>query len=151
MLRSLLTFNFTLLSFLLSRHEKFYSKKALYLWASILSGALLIFCFPTFNFFFLAWIALAPFLISIADKKPSEAFRSGVLSRHPLFSWHAVLDISFNKPLWQYPFNPKPCACLSLEPVSEPLYRALCRAFFMEDCNYPAACASYSACFLGNA
>ncbi|OIO29312.1 MAG: apolipoprotein N-acyltransferase [Nitrospirae bacterium CG_4_8_14_3_um_filter_44_28] len=52
---------------------------------SMLSGTLLLFCFPTFDFFFLAWIALTPFLISLMDKKPSEAFRAGFYLGIPYF------------------------------------------------------------------
>ena len=65
--------------------RNFIAKKLYIYGPSILSGALLIFCFPTFNFFFLAWIALAPFLISIVDKKPSEAFRAGLYLGIPYF------------------------------------------------------------------
>lgn len=46
---------------------------------SILSGAALIFCFPKFDFYWLAWIALVPFLASLPGKKAAEAFRSGLL------------------------------------------------------------------------
>lgn len=46
---------------------------------SALSGALLIFCFPTFDIYPLAWFALAPFLISLFDKKPKEAFFCGMI------------------------------------------------------------------------
>ena len=56
--------------------RNFIAKKLYIYGPSILSGALLIFCFPAFDLFFLAWIALTPFLISIADKKPTDAFRS---------------------------------------------------------------------------
>ena len=65
--------------------RNFIAKKLYIYGPSVLSGALLIFCFPTFNLFFLAWIALAPFLISIADKKPSEAFRAGLYLGIPYF------------------------------------------------------------------
>lgn len=58
----------------------------LYLYGpSILSGLLLIFCFPKFDFFPLAWIALVPFLVSISNKKPAEAFRAGFLMGIPYF------------------------------------------------------------------
>jgi apolipoprotein N-acyltransferase len=43
----------------------------------VLSGILLIFCFPRFDFFPLAWFALTPLLISLLYKKPSEAFFAG--------------------------------------------------------------------------
>lgn len=45
-----------------------------------LSGFLLIFCFPTFDIYPLAWIALVPLLVSLWDKKPKEAFICGVLT-----------------------------------------------------------------------
>ena len=43
-----------------------------------LSGFLLIFAFPTFDLYPLAWVALVPLLVSLWDKKPKEAFISGV-------------------------------------------------------------------------
>jgi len=52
---------------------------------SVFSGALLVFCFPSFNLFFLAWIALTPFLISLQDKTSSEAFRAGFYLGIPYF------------------------------------------------------------------
>lgn len=48
-----------------------------YLPASI-SGILLILCFPTADLYGLAWIALVPFLISLYDKKPKQAFKIGI-------------------------------------------------------------------------
>lgn len=65
--------------------RNFIAKKLYIYGPSILSGAILIFCFPAFNLFFLAWIALVPFLISIADKKPAEAFRAGFYLGIPYF------------------------------------------------------------------
>lgn len=44
---------------------------------SVLSGTALIFCFPWYDFSLLAWFALTPFFISLADKKPREAFNAG--------------------------------------------------------------------------
>lgn len=46
---------------------------------AVISGILLIFCFPTFDLYPLAWIAIVPFLTSLWDKKPLEAFSAGVL------------------------------------------------------------------------
>ncbi len=45
-----------------------------------LSGILLIFCFPTFDFYPLAWVAIVPLLVSLWDKNPKEAFLSGVVA-----------------------------------------------------------------------
>lgn len=44
------------------------------------SGFLLIFAFPTYDLYPLAWIAFVPLLISLWDKKPKEAFISGLLT-----------------------------------------------------------------------
>ncbi|TAL24197.1 MAG: apolipoprotein N-acyltransferase [Nitrospirae bacterium] len=52
---------------------------------SVLSGVLLIFCFPKFDFFPLAWVALTPFLISLLNKRPGEAFRAGFFMGLPYF------------------------------------------------------------------
>lgn len=46
---------------------------------SALSGILLIFCFPAFDLYPLAWFALIPFLVSLFNKKPKEAFFSGII------------------------------------------------------------------------
>ncbi|HXX58532.1 MAG TPA: apolipoprotein N-acyltransferase [Thermodesulfovibrionales bacterium] len=45
-----------------------------------LSGLLLIFSFPTFDLYPLAWIALVPLLVSLWNKKPFEAFACGVVT-----------------------------------------------------------------------
>ncbi len=45
---------------------------------SMLSGVALIFCFPKIDFYWLAWFALVPFLVSLPGKKTSEAFRAGL-------------------------------------------------------------------------
>ncbi|MGD0884366.1 MAG: apolipoprotein N-acyltransferase [Thermodesulfovibrionales bacterium] len=56
-------------------------KKSLRMYApAVLSGSLLMLCFPTFDLSPLAWIALAPLLVSLWDKKPKEAFMSGMLA-----------------------------------------------------------------------
>lgn len=44
---------------------------------AVISGTALIFCFPTFDLSYLAWIALVPFLVSLLNKNSSQAFRSG--------------------------------------------------------------------------
>lgn len=52
---------------------------------SFLSGILLVLCFPTFDLFFLAWIALVPFILSLNDKMPKQAFKTGVFFGFPYF------------------------------------------------------------------
>lgn len=55
-------------------------KKNLHLYfPAAVSGILLIFCFPAFDIYPLAWIALTPFLVSLWDKKPKEAVLSGII------------------------------------------------------------------------
>ncbi|GAB4409447.1 MAG: apolipoprotein N-acyltransferase [Thermodesulfovibrionales bacterium] len=55
-------------------------KRLIYTYApSAISGLLLIFCFPTFDLYPLAWVAVVPFLVSLWDKKPKEAFIAGML------------------------------------------------------------------------
>ncbi len=49
------------------------------------SGLLLVLCFPTIDLFLLAWVALIPFLISLFDKTPKQAFRAGVIFGIPYF------------------------------------------------------------------
>lgn len=44
------------------------------------SGLLLILCFPTFDIFPLAWVALVPLLLSLWNKKPKEAFIAGMVT-----------------------------------------------------------------------
>ena len=45
-----------------------------------LSGCLLILAFPTFDLYPLAWVAFVPLLVSLWDKRPGEAFISGVIT-----------------------------------------------------------------------
>jgi apolipoprotein N-acyltransferase len=52
---------------------------------AVISGLLLILCFPTINLFLIAWIALVPFLMSLYDKQPKEAFRAGMAAGIPYF------------------------------------------------------------------
>jgi apolipoprotein N-acyltransferase len=47
---------------------------------ALLSGLLLMLCFPKVDLTPLAWIALAPLLVSLWDKKPKEALMSGFLT-----------------------------------------------------------------------
>lgn len=54
-----------------------------------LSGFLLIFSFPAYDLYPLAWVSLVPLLISLWCKKPKEAFLSGVLTG--LFSFFGTL------------------------------------------------------------
>ncbi len=49
------------------------------------SGILLVLSFPTIDFFFLAWIALVPFLLSLYNKSPKEAFWAGIIFGIPYF------------------------------------------------------------------
>lgn len=65
--------------------RKFIADKFFLYGPSVLSGVLLIFCFPKFDFFPLAWVALTPFLLSLLNKKPSEAFRAGFFMGIPYF------------------------------------------------------------------
>jgi apolipoprotein N-acyltransferase len=52
---------------------------------ALLSGLLLIFCFPTFDLYYLAWGALVPFLLSLYGKSPKQAFTAGLAFGFPYF------------------------------------------------------------------
>ena len=52
---------------------------------ALISGILLVLSFPTIDLFGLAWIALVPFLISIYDKNPKQAFTAGLVLGIPYF------------------------------------------------------------------
>ncbi|MEW6418564.1 MAG: apolipoprotein N-acyltransferase [Nitrospirota bacterium] len=52
---------------------------------AFISGLLLVLCFPTIDLFFLAWIALVPFLLSLYGKKSKEAFKAGLFFGIPYF------------------------------------------------------------------
>lgn len=52
---------------------------------AFVSGCILVLCFPTVDLFYLAWIALVPFLISLYDKKPKQAFKAGMVLGVPYF------------------------------------------------------------------
>jgi apolipoprotein N-acyltransferase len=66
--------------------DKLNVKKLLHLYApAFISGIVLVLCFPTIDFFYLAWIALVPFLSSLYDKEPKQAFLSGIFLGVPYF------------------------------------------------------------------
>jgi apolipoprotein N-acyltransferase len=46
---------------------------------ALFGGALLALSFPSFNLFLFAWIALAPLLVLVYDRKSGEAFKAGLL------------------------------------------------------------------------
>lgn len=52
---------------------------------SFLSGSLLILCFPTIDLYILSWFVLVPFLLSLYDKEPKQAFLAGVFFGIPYF------------------------------------------------------------------
>lgn len=52
---------------------------------SFISGLLLILCFPTIDLYGIAWFALVPFLLSLYDKEPKQAFISGICFGMPYF------------------------------------------------------------------
>lgn len=52
---------------------------------AFISGILLVLCYPTIDLFPLAWIALVPFLLSLYNKKPEEAFQAGLFLGIPYF------------------------------------------------------------------
>lgn len=52
---------------------------------AFISGLLLVLCYPTIDLFPVAWIALIPFLLSLYDKKPKQAFKTGIVLGIPYF------------------------------------------------------------------
>lgn len=52
---------------------------------AFLSGLFLILSFPPIDLFFISWIALVPFLLSLYNKGPKEAFLSGIFFGIPYF------------------------------------------------------------------
>lgn len=52
---------------------------------AVISGLLLVLCFPTIDLFPLAWVALVPFLISLYNTTPQRAFLSGIFLGVPYF------------------------------------------------------------------
>ncbi len=51
----------------------------------VISGLLLIVCFPTFDLYPVAWVALVPLLVSLWGNKPREAFITGMVMGVPYF------------------------------------------------------------------
>ena len=52
---------------------------------ALISGILLVLCFPTIDLYLIAWIALVPLLLSLYDKSPKEAFKTGFVFGIPYF------------------------------------------------------------------
>ena len=52
---------------------------------SVISGALLVLCFPTAEMYMLAWVALVPFLTALWEMTPSRAFKAGFFMGLPYF------------------------------------------------------------------
>ena len=46
---------------------------------SLISGALIVLAFPVFDLYLVAWVAFIPFLLSLWEKSPGEAFKAGFL------------------------------------------------------------------------
>jgi apolipoprotein N-acyltransferase len=61
------------------------SKRLISYGPALISGFLLVLCFPTIDLFPIAWIALVPLLFSLYDKRPGQAFKTGVLFGIPYF------------------------------------------------------------------
>jgi len=53
---------------------------------SFISGLLLVFCFPTFDLYILAWFVIVPFLLSLYEKSQKHAFLSGIFFGIPYFT-----------------------------------------------------------------
>ncbi len=49
------------------------------------SGVALIFCFPNFDIFYLAWVILVPFLISLYEMDNRKSFKAGIIFGFPYF------------------------------------------------------------------
>jgi len=47
---------------------------------AVLSGCLLVLAFPVFDLYPVAWVAFVPLLVSLWEKKPGEAFISGMIT-----------------------------------------------------------------------
>ncbi|NWF52351.1 MAG: apolipoprotein N-acyltransferase [Nitrospirae bacterium] len=52
---------------------------------AFLSGILLVLCYPRIDFYYIAWVALVPFLLSLYNKRPKEAFFIGIFLGLPYF------------------------------------------------------------------
>ncbi len=66
------------------KQEKLKGFVKMYLPAFI-SGILVVLSFPTIDFFFIAWIALVPFFLSLYNKSPKESFWNGIIFGVPYF------------------------------------------------------------------
>jgi|Deesub1362A_J573_1020465.scaffolds.fasta_scaffold00045_52 apolipoprotein N-acyltransferase len=53
---------------------------------AVVSGALLVLCFPVFDYYSLAWVSLVPFLVSLWEKTPRQGFKAGFLLGVVFFS-----------------------------------------------------------------
>lgn len=52
---------------------------------AVISGSILVLCFPKPDLFLMAWIALVPFLLSLYNKGPKQAFMAGIFLGIPYF------------------------------------------------------------------
>jgi apolipoprotein N-acyltransferase len=52
---------------------------------ALISGIALVFCFPFFDLYPLAWVALVPFLVSLRDMPRARVFRAGFVMGIPYF------------------------------------------------------------------
>lgn len=52
---------------------------------ALISGILLVLCFPTMDLFLVAWFALVPLLLLLYDKGPRDAFKTGMVFGVPYF------------------------------------------------------------------
>ncbi len=52
---------------------------------AFISGLLLILCFPTIDLYVLSWFVLVPFILSLYEKEPKQAFIAGMFFGAPYF------------------------------------------------------------------
>jgi apolipoprotein N-acyltransferase len=52
---------------------------------AVISGIILVLCFPKPDLFLMAWVALVPFLLSLYNKGPKQAFKTGLFFGIPYF------------------------------------------------------------------
>jgi apolipoprotein N-acyltransferase len=52
---------------------------------AVISGAALVLCFPIFDLYPIAFVALVPFLVSLVDMRPVKAFKAGLFLGIPYF------------------------------------------------------------------
>lgn len=62
-----------------------FSKNLIAYAPALISGSLLVLCFPTIDLFLIAWAALVPFLLSLYGKSPKQAFKAGMALGVPYF------------------------------------------------------------------